>query len=185
MGEDTLPILVTVGAILALVAGIFVWTGRATRTALKSMSDRVALLRPSAELAASALVPGSPVDLTARTSTGVLKLWLVCDVTTSDGRWSADLTIDYRIVAPDAGYRAASENVREQFKVGNDGDSGITSPKAKGILSMPDEHGKQTLQLLPLPACSEGSELFVRVAMGPVVPETRATFRVFVGVSAA
>jgi len=36
-----------------------------------------------------------------------------------------------------------------------------------------------------LPACPEGSELFVRVTIADLTPTERASFRAFVGVSVA
>lgn len=184
MGEAlTVVVVMAVGLVFAVV---FFMRFRPSKW-MVALEARVAELRPSQTLAEAVIAPGAPVELRARAIRGAHRIWLASEVVSGNptGRWSATATISYRAAPEEAGYRADTAMVEERFAVGYDGEGGVTSPKAKGILCIPEGMGRQTLQLLSLPSCPEGTELFVRVALDALTDVTTGTFRAFIGVSTA
>jgi hypothetical protein len=135
---------------------------------------------------------GGAVELRARALRGAHKIWLECNAPSACGRWSATANVAHHMSIAGTGYREAAPEIGATKELpipfGDDGD-GVTataspSTRRTGALTIPRGGGLCWLQLMTLPPCPDGAEIFVSVAVADLT-EPRVTFRAFVGVSAA
>ncbi|CAN5919013.1 hypothetical protein BH11MYX4_BH11MYX4_60970 [soil metagenome] len=190
--SEELAIILGIAGFMLLPAAIVAFVFFSKRKVDTSLEERVKELTPSQTLAEAVVAPGAAVDLRARSTQGAHKVWLDCDAHSPTGRWSATATLVCRVAPPGSGYRdgapADGATTEGRLTFGEDGDGittiGPVSVPRTGGLAIP-RGGHTWLQLMALPACPEGSELFVRVALADLTPTEHATFRAFIGVSVA
>lgn len=171
----------------AAIVSWIVFSGKKMKTQLDA---QVVLLTPSQTLAESALVAGATIELRARAVSGAHKVWLESHIASGTGRWTARATVAVHVGPPGTGYRdgapEGSKAAETSMTFGEDGDGisvvGAASAPRTGALGIPREGGRHWLQLMALPSCAEGSELYVRVGLDALTAQ-RANFRAFIGVS--
>lgn len=194
MDESSGPIT---GIEIAMIAGAFVIVVGFVvgllysfkRTGQK-MQTWVTELTPSQILVDGFVASGGAVELRTRAvASGEHKVWLECNVPSGSGRWKATANVAHRISTTGAGYRdavpEASATKEPTLTFGEDGDGVTASGGARrtGALTIPRGERSLWLQLLALPACPDGAEIFVSVAIADLdLPDVK--FRAFVGVSA-
>jgi hypothetical protein len=188
--SEALAIVLGIAGFVLMPAGIMGWIIFSGRKLSGGLAAGVAELTPTRTLAEAVVRDGASVELRARAAQGAHKVWLECDVS-SNSRWSATATLIYRVSAGGSGYRDGSpgfETSEADVSFGDDGEGistlGAVSLPRTGALGIP-RGGNTWLQLVTLPACPEGSEIFVRVGIADLTSTQRAVFRVFVGVSVA
>jgi len=151
----------------------------------------IADMRPSRTLAEAVLSSGETVELRALSTQGLHKVWLECDVAGVAGRWSATARLAHHVSPGGSGYRQTAQEAaateEAPLSIHDDGESvslvGTVLIPRTGAFHVPSPEGRLWLQLMTLPSCPEGSDMFVRVALADLTPTLRASFRAFIGTS--
>lgn len=189
---ETLDIVLAIAGFVGLPGAIVAYIVLSGRKLKAKIETRMAQLTPSQTLAEAMIPADGTVDLRARATRGALKVWLECNVASRTGRWSATARVVHRISPPGVAYREAAPEAAATAEwpiaFGDHGDGlstlGSVSVLRTGALGIP-RGDSYWLQLMTLPPCPEGSDLFVRVGIGDLKNAPGATFRAFIGVSEA
>ena len=148
-------------------------------------------MRPSQTLAEAVLSSGDTIELRAQSAQGLHKVWLECDVAGVEGRWSATARLSHHVSSSGSGYRKTAQEAaateEAPLTIRDDGENvslvGTVLIPRTGAFHVPSPEGRLWLQLMTLPSCPEGSDLFVRVGLSDLTPTLRASFRAFIGTS--
>ena len=189
---ETLDIVLAIAGFVGLPGALVAYIVLSQRKLKAKMETRRVQLTPSQTLAEAMIPVDGTVDLRARATRGAHKVWLECTVASRTGRWSATARVVHRISPPGVAYRDAAPEAAATAEwpiaFGDDGDGlstlGSVSVLRTGALGIP-RGDSYWLQLMTLPPCPEGSDLFVRVGIGDIKNAPGATFRAFIGVSEA
>ena len=191
--SETLAVVLGIAGFMLVPAAIVAYIVLSGKKLNVALDQRVRDLTPSRTLVEAVIAPGGTVDLRGAAVLGMHKVWLECDVASATGRWTATATLAHRLSPPGAGYRDAAPEggltTEAPITFGEDGEGistiGTLSVQRTGGLGIPRPDGRYWLQLMALPSCPEGTELFVRVGLSDLTSTQRASFRAFIGVSIA
>ena len=194
---ETLDIVLAIAGFVGLPGALVAYIVLSQRKLKAKMETRRVQLTPSQTLAEAMIPVDGTVDLRARATRGAHKVWLEFNAAEYPGlrstkKWSATARVVHRISPPGVAYRDAAPEAAATAEwpiaFGDDGDGlstlGSVSVLRTGALGIP-RGDSYWLQLMTLPPCPEGSDLFVCVGVGDIKNAPGATFRAFIGVSEA
>ncbi len=179
-----------IGAFLLAIA-FTVWLVYSIKRPNKQLESLLAALTPSQISVHEVVAGGATVELRTRAAgSGVYKIWLECKAPSAFGRWTATANVAHSVTTSGATYREAPPEAgatkEPPISFGEDGEgvsaTAGTGTRRTGALNIPRGGNVSWLQLMTLPPCQEGAEIFVSVAIGDLT-EPAVTFRAFVGVS--